>query len=170
MWCGLVISCILQLSKAAAERNAACRAHFQFQIGAESPDRLVFIDESRIDCRTTYRLCGWAYKGARAKVSARFVRGPGYVRITSSCLAHIIVRFSLLPALSCNGIIFSDVREGTYDGPAFVQYIEQLLPHMNPWPEPLSVLVMDNCSIHHLDDIAPLCASRWVTCLQSVSN
>jgi hypothetical protein len=73
----LTLSIYPQLSKAAAEHNAASRAHFRFQIGAESPERLVFIDKSRIDCHTTYRLCGWAYKGRRAKVSARFVRGPG---------------------------------------------------------------------------------------------
>jgi hypothetical protein len=90
----------LQLSKAAAERNAACRAHYQFQIGAESPERLVFIDESHIDCHTTYRLFGWAYKGECARVSARFVHGPGYVVITSWFMTHIAIRFSLIPALS----------------------------------------------------------------------
>ncbi|KIJ22688.1 hypothetical protein M422DRAFT_83984, partial [Sphaerobolus stellatus SS14] len=49
-----------RLSKAAAERNEEARSQYRFRIGAESPDRLVFIDESRIDCRATYRLYGWA--------------------------------------------------------------------------------------------------------------
>ena len=66
----------------------------------------------------------------------------------------------MLPALSAEGIIFSEIRVGTYDGPAFIKYIERLLPYMNRWPAPRSVLVMDNCAIHHLDDIAPLCAAR----------
>ena len=73
---------------------------------------------------------------------------------------HLVFRYSLLPALSSEGIIFSEVREGTYDGPAFVAYVEKLLLHMNPWPAPCSVLVMDNCVIHHSDDIAPMCAAQ----------
>ena len=147
----------------AAERNAASRAHFHFQIGAESPDRLMFIDESRIDCCTTYRLCGWAYKGQRAKVDACFVCGPGCVTITTAQLLLIILNpfsFSLLPTLSMKGIIFSAVREGTYEGPAFIEYIQQFLQYMNPWLQVNSVLVMDNCSIHHLNAIVPLCGAR----------
>ena len=69
----------IQLSKAAAERNEASHARFMFQIGAEKPERLVFIDESRIDARTTYRNYGRAPKGQQARMKARFVRGPGYV-------------------------------------------------------------------------------------------
>ena len=67
----------LQLSKAAAERNAGTRARFMFQIGVELPERLVFIDESRIDVRTSYRNYGHASKGERARMKAKFVRGPG---------------------------------------------------------------------------------------------
>jgi len=59
-----------------------------------------------------------------------------------------------------NGIIFSAVCEGTYNGPAFVHYIQQLLQHMNPWLAENSVLVMDNCAIHHLNAIAPLCGAQ----------
>ena len=54
------------------------------------------------------------------------------------------------------GIIFSVVHKGTYDGPAFIEYIQQLLQNMNLY----SVLIMDNCSIHHLDAIVPLCGAR----------
>ena len=70
--CGLT-----KLSKVAAERSQAARSYFKYAIGAESPDRLVFIDESRIDIRTSYRLYGWALKGDRARISAKFVRGTG---------------------------------------------------------------------------------------------
>lgn len=68
--------------------------------------------------------------------------------------------YSILPALCDDGIIFSDIREGAYDGPSFVDYIKRLLPHMNPYPAPRSVLIMDNCSIHHVDDVLPLCEER----------
>lgn len=29
-----------------------------------------------------------------------------------------------------------------------------------PWPAPCSVLIMDNCTIHHLDSVAALCDAR----------
>ncbi|KIJ46833.1 hypothetical protein M422DRAFT_226531 [Sphaerobolus stellatus SS14] len=136
-----------KLSKAAAERNEADRARSRFQIGAESPERLVFVDESRVDLRTTYRLNGWAPKGERAAVTAKFQRGQGY---------------SLLPALCSEGIIYSEIQKGAYDRPSFLTFIENLLEHMNPWPAPRSVLVMDNCSIHHLEDVETLCNNKGV--------
>jgi len=59
-----------------------------------------------------------------------------------------------------DGIIYSEVIPGSYDGPAFISFIEHLLPRMNPWPGPQSVLVMDNCAIHHIEEIEPLCTER----------
>ena len=50
----------------------------------ESPERLVFTDESAIDLRTTYRLMGWAYQGERARIRAKFVHGDRYGGTLSS--------------------------------------------------------------------------------------
>jgi hypothetical protein len=72
-------------------------------------------------------------------------------------------RYSLLPALCSDGIIYADVRASAYDGDAFVAYIDGLMKHMNPWPHPRSVLVMDNCAIHHVDEVAYVCAQRYVS-------
>jgi hypothetical protein len=44
-------------------------------IGQESAERLVFIDESAVNIKTTYRLNGWSFRGRRAHKTARFVRG-----------------------------------------------------------------------------------------------
>jgi hypothetical protein len=68
---------LLKISRVAAERNEQARAHFLFDLGAESPERLVFIDESRLDIRTTYRIYGWSAKGQRARMPAKFQRGTG---------------------------------------------------------------------------------------------
>jgi transposase len=70
--------------------------------------------------------------------------------------------YSLLPALCSDGIIYCDIKVGAYNGPSFVSYIEALLQHMSPWPEPKSVLVMDNCAIHHVDTVRYLCEERYV--------
>jgi DDE superfamily endonuclease len=154
---------IIQLSKAAAERNEASRTVFQLEIGAEPPERLVYTDESAIDLRTTYRLMGWNYKGCRARSKAKFVRGQRYAfAITSVTLHSLYFRFSLLPALSQEGIIYSDIRMGSYDGDSFLEYLEGLLEHMNPYPAPRSVLVLDNCGIHHVPGVRELCAERCV--------
>ncbi|HEV7737772.1 MAG TPA: hypothetical protein VGO47_10440 [Chlamydiales bacterium] len=66
-----------QLSRAAAERNEKIRARYRFRMGAEDPEHLVFIDESRIDIWTSYRLNGWSQKGTRARIQSRFQRGTG---------------------------------------------------------------------------------------------
>jgi len=87
--------------------------------------------------------------------------------VSYTCIYHSLVlltplpSYSILPALSNDGIIFSDIREGAYDGHGFVEYIQCLLPHMNPWPEARSVLVMDNCAIHHVDEVLPLCEEQF---------
>ena len=140
------------------------RSQYHFRIAAESPERLVFIDESRIDFRATYQLYGWAEKGQKAKVKAQFVRGARCILTNILFLPHLILHsYTILPALCTDGIIHTEIREGSYDGDAFISYIEDLLPRMNPWPLPRSILLMDNCAIHHMDDVAPLCVARYVS-------
>ena len=56
--------------------------------------------------------------------------------------------------------MYADMLEGSYNGESFIAYMEQLLERMNPWPLPQSVLVMDNCSIHHVEDVAIMCANK----------
>jgi len=63
--------------------------------------------------------------------------------------------YTILPALCSDGVIHAEIREGSYDGEAFVAFIEQLLLQMNPRPLPQSVLVMDNCAIHMWRTLPP---------------
>jgi hypothetical protein len=65
-----------------------------------------------------------------------------------------------LPALTTEGIIYSEIKIGTWDGEHFLEFIDGLLEHMNPFPGPRSVLVMDNCSVHHIPDIAERCEAK----------
>lgn len=69
-------------------------------------------------------------------------------------------RYSILPALTQDGIIFSDIKLGAYDGESFLYFLEGLMKHMNPYPGPRSVLVLDNCAIHHVPGVDELCANR----------
>lgn len=72
-------------------------------------------------------------------------------------------RYSVLPALTLDSILYLHVVRGSFDGGLFLKFIRGLLQHMNPYPEPRSVLVMDNCAIHHVEGVAELCAERCVS-------
>ena len=39
-------------------------------------------------------------------------------------------------------------------------WLEGLLEVMNPYPAPNSVLILDNCRIHHVEGVEELCAQR----------
>ena len=64
-----------QLTRDAIERNAELRADFAARIGTYDADQLVFVDESAVDRRTTYRGRAWALRGKPATRKAFFCRG-----------------------------------------------------------------------------------------------
>lgn len=123
-----------QTSKKALERDIRRRSAWIVRVGSlYKREQLVFVDESACDRRTTYRRRAWAYSGARAQRYAHFVRGK---------------RYSILPALSLDGILHVTVIEGAYTEAKFTNFIQGLLLEMNPFPGKNSVLVMDNAIIH----------------------
>jgi DDE superfamily endonuclease len=67
-----------------------------------------------------------------------------------------------LPAYTQDGILLSRVFQGTTDSTFFEDFIEQLLHHCGRWPEPNSVLVMDNASFHRTERIEQMCAEAGV--------
>lgn len=71
-------------------------------------------------------------------------------------------RYSVLPALSLDGMLFLKVVEGSFDGQLFLAFITDLLDFMEPFPSNNSVLVMDNCAIHKSDAIREVIESRYV--------
>jgi hypothetical protein len=64
-----------QLTREAIERSAELRADFAARIGTYDADQLVFVDESAVDRRTTYRGKAWALRGKPATRKAFFCRG-----------------------------------------------------------------------------------------------
>ncbi|KAJ8094796.1 hypothetical protein PM082_010007 [Marasmius tenuissimus] len=63
-------------------------------------------------------------------------------------------------ALTMDGIIYSHVKLGGYNGDEFILWLQALMPHMNPYPAPQSVLVVDNCRIHHVEGVEEVCEER----------
>lgn len=64
-----------QLSKRAIEWNEEKRAAYILAVCEETPDRLVFADETALNCIDTFHRQGWAPQGQRAFKQSNFVRG-----------------------------------------------------------------------------------------------
>ena len=56
-----------KISRVAAERSGQKRLEYIARIGMYSPEQLVFVDESSVDCRTTYRGHAWSIRGTKAQ-------------------------------------------------------------------------------------------------------
>ena len=69
-------------------------------------------------------------------------------------------RYSILPALSLDGILHVEVFDHAINGTNFLSFIEGLVKHMQPWPLPNSVLIMDNAAIHRVDGIWEMIEAR----------
>ena len=76
----------------------------------------------------------------------------------------ISTRYSILPALSLDGILTIDIVEGSFNKVKFAQFIDGLLDQMNPWPLPNSIIIMDNCQIHKCPEVLDMITERCVTC------
>ncbi|KZP12537.1 hypothetical protein FIBSPDRAFT_754756 [Athelia psychrophila] len=99
---------------------------------------LVFLDESACNHHTTRQQYAWAASSCRAYQWDFFVCGQ---------------RFSILPAISLDGVLHLDILTCSWTEDTFTQYVEVLLTCMNPYPLKNSMLVMDNMSQHHFEGL-----------------
>jgi hypothetical protein len=84
-------------------------------------------------------------------------------------------RVSILPGLTIQGIIAYDVIPGSVTSARFASFVREYvvsaksilcyvhekliciqIPLTNPWPGPRSVLILDNCNIHHSEELRHL--------------
>ena len=70
--------------------------------------------------------------------------------------------YQILPAYAQDSIILSCVFQGSTDAALFEDFIEELLQYCGKWPEPRSVLIMDNASFHHSGQIEEMCSKVGV--------
>jgi hypothetical protein len=66
---------VLQLSRISIERSAEKRLEYNARISQYDAEQLVFVDESSVDRRTSYRGRAWSIRGTQAQRQAFFVRG-----------------------------------------------------------------------------------------------
>ena len=141
-----VHSYMLKITRPALERNEQDRAEFCEIIAAHyRAEQLVFADESHFNRLTLRRPYAWSRRGERACRYEFSFRGTKY---------------SMLPALSLDGILHLEVVENAVTSADFRRFVEGLLPRMNEFPLPNSVLVIDNASIHKFDGIREIVEDR----------
>jgi transposase len=126
----------------AGEQNPERRDYYLHNLSEFRSYHLVYVDESGCDKRIGLRRTGWSPLGVSP------------VQVTAF---HRDSRYHILPAYTQDVILFSRVFQGTTDGIVYEDFIEQLLHHCRPYPEPYSFLVMDNASFHHSDRIKEMC-------------
>ena len=74
----------------------------------------------------------------------------------------VVLRFSVLPAQSMDGIVHCDIVEGAFNLELFYQFINHILDKMQPFFSQNSVIIMDNCCIHKNLAILKLIESQYI--------
>ena len=75
-------------------------------------------------------------------------------------------RYNAIAAMSSTEILAVEVRTGSVNGDIFFDFIRgELFPRMQPFPGPNSVLLIDNCSIHHIQPIKELAKQLGIVLL-----
>ena len=101
-----------QVANAALERNELLRATWQAAYADIPAEYCVWLDEASVDDLTNQRTAGWAPMGRACVCRAAFIRGQ---------------RYSVLPALTCDGIIALDIFEGSVNKERFIQFLNEQL-------------------------------------------
>ena len=139
MGCSRQVMC-----RVALQRSDCLRAQFMAQISVYDPSMLIWLDETGCDRRHTIRKYGYSIRGIPLCDQRLLVRGK---------------RYSAIPIVSLEGIHDVYLTEGTMNGDRFTTFVRNcLLPVLMPFNgvNPRSVVIMDNASIHHVEEVTDL--------------
>jgi transposase len=128
-----------KIKRIPGQRSEARRLMYRERMIARGyrQEHLIFLDETGSDLRNWTRKYGWAQRGTKSKIVLPSVRGK---------------RITAVAALGFEGLLSVELYTGKIDRHAFRHYLaDSLLPLTNPWPEPCSVIVMDNAAIYKAD-------------------
>ena len=100
---------------------------------------IVWVDETGSDRRDALRKFGYALRGQPAVCKRLLVRGE---------------RISAIVAMSSDGVEAYELSVSCTNSSIFFDFVRgSLIPTMRPFPDKHSIIVMDNCSIHHVQKI-----------------
>lgn len=129
-----------RLRLAALQRDDFLRSQFALEVSIYTQDMFIFLDETGSDKRNSVRRYGYSLRGKPMVCEKLLVRGK---------------RVSAIAFMSVHGILDCKTFTGSVDGELFYNFAQtSLLPHLMPFngTNPHSIVVMDNCSIHHVDE------------------
>lgn len=130
-----------RLKIVATQRSFLSRQLYVSDMSLYSPEMLIFVDETGADRRDTIRKHGYSIRGKPLVSHKLLIRGE---------------RVSAIACISLAGVLDVMTVRGTTDGDDFYTFVQyHLIPHLMPFNgrNPHSVVVMDNCAIHHVSDI-----------------
>lgn len=133
-----------KLQHAAKQRSVQYRGEYMAEIQMYHSDCFVFIDETGCGNKDHIRNFGYAMRGESAVDHRWFHRGK---------------RISAIAAMSNSGILGVELMSGSVNGDRFFDYVRgSLIPEMLPFDceNPNSIAVLDNCSIHHVQQVTQL--------------
>ena len=133
-----------KIRNVALQRSYSLRGAFMSQCFMFNVNQFVWIDETGSDARDQSRKYGYSLRG-QAPVVHRFLsRGK---------------RVNAIAAISTSGLVSLELVTRTVNGEVFFDYVRScLIPNMMPFDgvNPRSIAIMDNCSVHHVNEVLDL--------------
>ena len=133
-----------KIRQIALQRKIQYRAEFMAEILQYRKEQLVWVDEMGSNRRDGIRKNGYAIRGETPTFQRLLERGP---------------RITAMAALTVNGILAVQCTKNTVDADIFYDFVRScLIPNMYQYDgiAPKSVVVLDNCSIHHVFEVKDL--------------
>ena len=128
----------------ARQRDEIERLRFVSELTVYTPEMFIFLDETGSDKRNAHRRYAYSWRGKPARTHKLLVRGQ---------------RMNAIAFMSVDGLLDCHIEEGNVDGDVFFSTIQRVLvPHIMPFngTNPHNVIVLDNASIHHIDEVVEL--------------
>ena len=123
------------MEKEAKERDPILRVAWFRKLWKWHAKQLVFLDESGINTKLGRPKYSYTPKGKKIRMPVRSGKAEN---------------ISLLPAFTIDGYIACNVYKGGVKKDNYLAFLEHdVLPKCSPYPGDRSIIVIDNCRIHH---------------------
>lgn len=142
-----------KIRQIAKQRCYALRGSFMAHSFLFKRDMFVWVDETGADHRDHIRKFGYALRGLTPTSHRILARGE---------------RINAIAAVTANGILATEIKTGTVNGVRFFDFIRgTLLPLMRPFngTNSHSVIILDNCSVHHVQEVTHLFRNAGIVVL-----
>lgn len=128
-----------KIRQVAKQRCEELRGIFMARVFNYPREFLVWCDETGSDQRDQIRKFGYSLRGLTPVYHRYLLRGT---------------RISSVAAMTSSGVLTYEFHTDTMNGDKFFDFVRgKLIPSMQAFTGPHSILIMDNCSIHHVEEV-----------------